>query len=315
MVFTLNLKQGIDLPIYQWLRFLPATNAAGCCMCADERGTNRYVYILFSTTSFWRYDIWTDSFQQLASPGALGGSGTWGAGSCMVFDPSQGTSGRVWLFNGYTTQCGFGYFDVATNAWTSRSIANLTAVWGTDGAMAHTCSTYNVAGNDDYIYLIGNAATPFFRFSIAGNSWSVMANPITASAGAGCSLHWAFGYNADRLYAFRGLATVTVYYFTVSTGVWATLTYYPNTETFSTGSSAAYDGLNRIYVVKDATHRMYYLQLDTNLMEVAGMFPYSSGTAVAGDGLVYVKTSDGAQYLYYRRLSGTEFWRTLIGWF
>jgi len=313
MPFNHNLKPGIDLPIWQWLRFLPVTNAAGACQVSDKRGTDRYIYFLFSTASFWRYDTITDSWIQLASPGALGGSGTWGAGTCMVFDPSQGSAGRIWLLNGYTTQCGFGYYDISTNAWTSRSVTNLPAVWGTDGAMSHTCTGYNVAGNDDYIYLIGNNATVFYRYSISGNSWSTMANALTGAAGAGCGIHWIQSTDPDKLFVIRGGANSTIYRYSIGTPGWTTLTYYPNSETFTTGSASAYDSTNgRVWIQKDATHRLYYYDLATDKMMNAGVIPYVSGTAVAGDRLSYVKTSDGAQYLYYTRASGTEFFRTLI---
>jgi len=313
MPFSHNLKLGIDLPIWQWLRFQPVTTAAGACLINDKRGTDRYIYFLFSVTSFWRYDIITDSWLQLASPGALGGSGTWGAGTCMVFDPSQGTAGRIWLLNGYTTQCGFGYYDIATDTWTSRSITNLPAIWGTDGSMAHTCSVYNASGNDDYIYLIGNNATVFYRYSISGNSWSTMANALLAAAGAGCALCWIFGTDTDKLIAIRGAATSTIYRYSIGTPGWTTLTYKPTFETFTTGTSIAYDPTNgRIWIQKDATHRLYYYDLATNLMMNAGVIPYTSGTAMAGDGLCYVKTADGAQFIYYRRQSATEFFRSLI---
>jgi hypothetical protein len=57
---------------------------------------------------------------------------------------------------------------------------------------------------------------------------------------------------------------------------------------------------------------MLYFDLATSTMYPGGIWPYTSGTSIVGDGLCYVKTSDGAEYLYYRRNSGTEFWRTLI---
>jgi hypothetical protein len=57
---------------------------------------------------------------------------------------------------------------------------------------------------------------------------------------------------------------------------------------------------------------MFYFDLATSVMYPGGVWPYTSGGAIIGDGLCYVKTPDGAEYLYYRRQSGTEFWRTLI---
>jgi hypothetical protein len=207
------------------------------------------------------------------------------------------------------------YYDTATNAWTSRAgITGLAAAFGTDGALVHTCTTYNAGGNDDYLYLIGNNGTVWWRYSWTGNAWTSMATALPAAAGAGCGLFWTFGYNNDRLYYVRGGANATIWYYSIGTPGFTALTYYPNTETFTTGTSGAYDAVNRIYLVKDNTHRLYYLQLDENKLYPAGQFPYVSGAAMAGDGLVYVKTVDNAEFVYYRRQTGTEFWRTLINW-
>lgn len=315
MPVTLNLKRGIDLPVFQWLRFLPVASAAGACMCTDKRGTDRFIYMLLGAASFWRYDVWTDSFQQLANPPTL----SFVAGVALTFDPSRGTSGYVWLSAPLTASPWhmFAYYDVATNTWTSRTVVTgLVAAFGTDAALAHTCSTYNAGGNDDYIYLIGNNSTTWYRFSIAGNAWTAMSPVLPAAAGAGCALVWTFGYNVDRLYFIRGVATSAVYYFTISVPTWsASIAYVPATETFTTGTVAAYDALNRIYVVKDATHRIFSYQLNEDRMYPAGFLPYASGTAIVGDKFIYVKTSDGAEYLYYGRHTGAEFWRMLIGWF
>jgi hypothetical protein len=312
---TLNLKKGIDLPVFQWLRFLPAASAAGSCMATDKRGTHRFIYIIFSATGFWRYDTWTDSYEQLASPPSI----TFAAGVSMIFDPSRGAGGYVWLLAPLSSSpwCVFAYYDVAANAWTSRAVpAGLAAQWATDSCLAHTCTTYNAGGNDDYIYLIGNGSATWYRYSVVGNAWSTMAPALPATALAGCHITWPWGFNVDRLYFFRGGASATLYYFTISAPAWsADVAYKPKTETFTTGACMTYDTLNRIYIVKDATQRMYCYQLDEDKMYPAGVWPYTSGTAIVGDALVYIKTVDGAEYLYFRRHSGTEFWRMLIGWF
>ena len=309
---TLNLKRIIDLPIYQWLRFLPVASAAGACMCNDERGTDRYIYFLLSATSFWRYDTWTDTFQQLANPPTM----SFAAGVTMCYDPSRG---YVWLSAPLTSSPWHmtAYYDTALNTWTSRAnIAGLAAAFGTEASLCHTCSTYNVAGNDDYLYLIGNNGTIWWRFSVVGNAWSVMANALPAAAGAGCTIVWPWGFNTDRLYYIRGTATSAVYYYTIGVPAWSALiAYVPATETFTAGTCVAYCPNNRIFIVKDATHRMFYYQLDQDKMYPGGYWPYLSGAAIVGDGLVYVKSEDGAEYIYYRRHTGTELWRMLIGWF
>lgn len=294
---------------------MPVSTAAGSSLATDKRGTHRYIYLLPGTTSFWRYDTWTDSYEQLTNPPTL----TFAAGVSMIFDPSRGTAGYVWLFAPLNASpwCVFAYYDVAANVWTSRVVpSGLAAQWGTDASLAHTCSSYNAGGNDDYIYLIGNNSTTWYRYSITGNVWSSLSPVLPAAAGAGCYITWPWGFNIDRLYYFRGTATPALYYYTISSPAWSSdIAYKPKTETFTTGTCMTYDSLNRIYIQKDNTHRMYLYQLDEDKMYPAGMWPYVSGAAIVGDGLVYIKTVDGAEFLYYRRQTGTEFWRMLIGWF
>jgi len=313
MAFNTNLKQGIDLPVYQWLRFMPASSAAGSCMCNDERGTNRFIYFIFSATSFWRYDIWSDSWQQLANPPSF----TFAAGTAMVFDPSKGTQGYIWLFGPSSSSpyAVFSYYDIATNTWTSRAApSGLAAQWGTDAALVHTDINYNASGNDDYIYLIGNASTYLYRYSISGNNWTTLAT-IPGSSGAGCAIHWDWGTggNVDKLYDLRGGGTANLYSYSISGNNWTTENPQPATETFTTGTTTAYDPVRRrIWVQKDATHRMYYLDLATSIIYPGGTWPYAPGTAIVGDGLCYTKTTDGAEYIYFRRHSAAEIWRTLI---
>jgi len=312
MPVTLGLKKGIDLPVFQWLRFLPVNSAAGACMCCDERGIDRYIYMLLGASSFWRYDIWTDSYQQLANPPTL----SFAAGISMVYDPSRG---YVWLSAPLTSSPYhmFAYYDCATNTWTSRAaVTGLGVAFGTDASLCHTCTTYNAAGDDNALYLIGNNLTTWYKFSVSGNSWTTITPALPAGAGAGCHLQWTWGYNTDRLYYFRGTATGALYYFTLSTTTWsADIGYVPKTETFTTGTCYCYDASKRVYIGKDATHRVFYYQLDEDKMYIGGMIPYVSGTAIVGDGFCYVKTPDGADFLYYRRQTGTEMWRWLIGWY
>ncbi len=310
MAFQHNLKKGIDLPVWQWLRFLPTSASHGATACTDERGTNRFIYFLLGSTSFWRYDTWTDTFQQLANPPSL----TFGQGVTMTFDPSRN---YIWLFAPLSSSPYnvFAYYDIANNTWVSRAaVSGLSSQWGTDAVLVHTCTSYNTAGNDDYIYLIGNSSTTWYRYSISANTWTTMTPALPASALSGCGLIWTFGFNADRLYYIRGGGTNSIYYFSISGNTWTTLTYQPATETFTTGTTYAYDTLNRIYIQKDNTHRIFYLQLDENIMYPGPTAPYTAGSAVVGDGLIYIKTPDGAEYLYFRRHNSTEFWRTLIFW-
>jgi hypothetical protein len=282
-------------------------------MCNDERGTDRFIYFIFSATSFWRYDTWSDSWQQLPSPPSF----SFGSGTAMIVDPSRGTQGYIWLFGPLSSSpyALFAYFDIANNTWTSRAApTGLSSAWGTDASLVHTCNIYNAAGNDDYIYLVGNNTSTLYRYSISGNTWTVLASS-PGTINAGCSIQWDWGTGGDSnaLYVIKGGSNTTIYRYSISGNSWITLAYYPAVETFTAGTVSAYDpARRRIWIQRDSTHRMFYLDLATSIMYPGGVWPYSGGTGIVGDGLCYVKTPDGTEYLYYRRNSGSEFWRTLI---
>jgi hypothetical protein len=277
----------------------------------DVRGTDRFIYVFLGGTpaTLWRYDRWTDSYQGLFS--IIGGTDR---ALTYAFDPSRN---GFWIFFPYNLSpyAILAFYNIATNFWTftSWSFPGLSGEWGTDAALVHVCPTYNAQGNDDYIYLIGNASTKWYRYSISGDSWTVMSPVLPAVPGAGCALVWTFGYNTDRLYFLRGGGSASLYYFTISSGVWSPdISYKPKTETFTTGTGVAYDGLNRIYIQKDATQKVFCYQLDEDKMYPVGTFPIISGTVVGCHNLVFV-TEDGEKYLYYANQSGKEFYRMLIG--
>jgi hypothetical protein len=50
----------------------------------------------------------------------------------------------------------------------------------------------------------------------------------------------------------------------------------PVSETLTTGTMTAYDGGDRIYFHKDATQRIYYLDVVTNKIHGGSMYPYAA---------------------------------------
>lgn len=95
MALTNNLRKQVDLPVWEWARFAPAVSAATSCSCTADNGQfhvsfGRYIYYFISSTSFWRYDTWTDTYMQLASAPIT--AATW---TSMRFGGSRGYEGRV----------------------------------------------------------------------------------------------------------------------------------------------------------------------------------------------------------------------------
>ncbi len=60
------IKKQVDLPVWEWCRFTPVATATAAVACAGEGTAERYIY--YWSTTFYRYDTWTDSWQQLATP-------------------------------------------------------------------------------------------------------------------------------------------------------------------------------------------------------------------------------------------------------
>jgi hypothetical protein len=98
----------------------------------------------------------------------------------------------------------------------------------------------------------------------------------------------------------------------LSTDSWDNMTITPQIETLTTGSMYAYDGRNRIYFTKEATLRCYFLDLDTNTLHGAGIYPYIAGTAILGNRMEVFTTPDGLKYLWLNRHSNTECFRCLL---
>lgn len=312
MAITNNNTLVIDLPSWEVLQPFPAATAAGACTCNDERGSNRFIYVLLSATSFWRYCTYTNTYQQLASPPG----GTFGAATNMIFDPSRGSAGYVWLhLSSGTGAPTFQYYDCAANTWTARSVVNLGATMGTECNMTHTCSTYNVAGNDDYIYLIGNASTVSYRYDIAGNAWVNNLTVQPSACGAGCYLCWMPGVNTDRIYRIRGANTATIDYYSIAGNSWTALTFYPLTETFTTGtmSICRNKDTDKIFIQHNVTLRIHELDIgDGTLIPKATEYLVATGAAHAANRMCYVKETNGIEFLYMGLHTNANFLRTAL---
>ena len=74
----------------------------------------------------------------------------------------------------------------------------------------------------------------------------------------------------------------------------------------------AYDDEDRLYFTKDVTMRMYYLDINTNIIHGAGMYPYVAGTAQVGNRMEIFNTADGLKYLWLNRHAQVECFRQLL---
>lgn len=193
-------------------------------------------------------------------------------------------------------------------------------------------SVYEITGNDDFLYLLGNNAVTLYRFTISTSTW-VTVNPIGARAGAptaGMSANWV-GKTGDEnwanesdikdgryIYSWRGGFSGFDRYDIASNlvGTWATITINGLFESFGSGSSYAVYG-RYIYIRKEGTsNRFFKYSVRGNIMEPLATNMYPEGTAVIGDKLWIHHYTENDQikltWLYALRSSGTELHRMLL---
>lgn len=193
-----NNKYMLDRPMWEQLTFAPATGIAGTCNCDDNR---RFIYTYFqaSTTAsqFWRYDTWADCWQQLTTPPTQTGS----VGSIRyvesVGDQFGGTTyGSIWLLIGNGTIAYFYKYNIATNAWSAQSIANVPANIGTDTAFTYPEPQLN---NNQGGYHSGVLRTITTTGAVAVGATSIPVSATTEQMTAGTRLR--FGQFAITLTA------------------------------------------------------------------------------------------------------------------
>jgi hypothetical protein len=101
----------------------------------------------------------------------------------------------------------------------------------------------------------------------------------------------------------------------ITTNRWDITPFFgPQTETLTTGSMYTYDGGDTLYFTRDATGRIFALNLNTFTVNACTTSPYTHGTALIGNRMEIIQTEDDLQYIYVMRHSGQEFWRTLKFW-
>jgi len=125
-------------------------------------------------------------------------SNTLGANAVLTVAPTNGVafdattqyqvySGSLWFFNAGTVAVGFSVYDIATNAWTARSVTGIPTAWGTDAQLVST------AGGTGISYINRN------RDPVTTNSMaelyvaSATSTTVTDTGANWTTNQWAYG--------------------------------------------------------------------------------------------------------------------------
>jgi hypothetical protein len=298
--------------------------------------------------SFKKYDFATNTWTTLANTGLpasfLGTDGrlvstpSWIDSGYLAFGSGTATSGtgttlvqtgKTWTVNQWTNSqvrivSGTGAGQIRTIS--SNTADTLTVpTWTTT---PDATSVYQITGNDDFLYLMGNSAVTMYRYSISGNTWTTL-SPVAARGGAtgsGMSGSWVNAatesnwtnesaiLNGRYIFSFRGGAASNIDRYDIAGNTWAAVTYAPAGETFTGGSKYAY-AENFIYAQKDATGRWLRYDVTKNLIEPWSVMLYPQGTANQGNTAFNVTYFDGAtriEYVYMQLNGSTVLLRQMV---
>lgn len=179
-----NNRPMVDRPLWEQLNDAPTNSTAGASFCDDNE---RFAYILFSATSFWRYDTWADTWQQLASPPG----GTLAVGSCVRYVKEIGYQlngkvyGSVFALIASGTAVVFYRYNTALNAWSAAlSVTNVPATWGTDGRLVCPEPALNAYQGGYHSAVALNTITASATAAINATTISVTALPLALPNGA-----------------------------------------------------------------------------------------------------------------------------------
>jgi hypothetical protein len=173
-------------------------------------------------------------------------------------------------------------------------------------------SVYAIEGNDDFLYYMGNNAVTLYRYSISANTWSTLTPGAARAAapGAGMSAHWVHSatesdwtnesaiLNGRYIYSFQGAGTAALHRYDIAANTWATITYAPSTETFTTGNKyTLHNGI--LYLQKEATGRWFAYDFARSEMFPWCTMLYPQGAPIVGDTAFDVVFKDGATEIFY----------------
>jgi hypothetical protein len=178
--------------------------------------------------------------------------------------------------------------------------------------------TFKIVPSSDWLYYQpGNSGSALYKLDVVANpasTWVALASAPGGIAGAGNTM-FPQSYAPSQILAIRGTGTATVYAYNIGLGTWVTLATFIGQETFNTGAAMCIlGGERKLFIQKEASQRTYIMDLTTGVVDVGPFVPYAAPGAYDGKRARYVRTPDGAKFLYIMRAGGQEFFRVAVEW-
>jgi hypothetical protein len=204
---------------------------------------------------------------------------------------------------------------------TASALANATSITVSD--VNYSLESGATAYYYDHMYMVGNNATVMYRYQVSSNAWattnaSAVAIPaVTGAVGGGCTIKWLPSFTPDKLFIIRGNGTSNIYSYDLTSNAWATASFHPSTETFTTASTHTARSIGgkgySIISSKDATMRIY--EYDPSLSRLhpkMNQWLYPTGAAVQGDRATCLRSPDEVEFYYLLLPSSAAFVRCAL---
>ncbi len=229
------------------LSVTPATMQYGAKTIAYVSSTNKiYAFRGNNSTSFYEYDIDTDTWTTLANAPANVQTG----GGVI-----EGPSGYLYGMRGANTT-GFWRYDIASDTWSDEDATDTPLTISYGGSMVYDGS--------QYIYIMrGNSDDTFWRYDTSSDTWDSLAttyfgspsNAVNDNVYVGGSL--AIDRENELIFAIQGNYNDGFSMYNINTNAWTVLTDLPNLP--YQGASIAYDSAtNRVYYMPGNNSDLFY---------------------------------------------------------
>lgn len=212
-------------------------------------------------------------------------------------------------------------FGVATGTGSTTTLQDTTKTWAVNIWAGKRLRILTTTGTVTEVSITSNTANTITCGTITAPTTLVTGYAILEQTvkSTGVNMNWAFGTSDANLrgryiFSSRGGAAIGFDRFDLTTDRCNLIFTSPITETLTTGTMTAYDGLDNIFFHKDATQRVMSFNVLTGKVNGGSMYPYTAPTATIGNRMEIFTTRDGLKYLWLNRASFQECFRCLIFW-
>lgn len=284
--------------------------------CSYGFATSGSTTTLIDTTKDWKVNQWTGyKFRITAGEG-------FGSEISIIFNDSNTLTYATQTFtpDATTKYVIMDTFGLCTSAGSATVLNDTTKNWTVNQWAGKRVKITSGTGVSNETTITSNTSNQLTAASGMGSpttdsTYTILGIPVRGSAIQMMHIYGNIGPDKGKyLYCPRGSVSNTMDRYNINEETWDYgLTFWPNSDTFTTGAMYAYDGHYTIILQKE-TGVIFSYDVRTNIMSNCGTIPYGHSTLRLCNRMEVVETDDGLRYLYVMRSNSNEMWRTLLYW-